>query len=43
MFFICGYDFYKDENALNPSPLNIAAYDSVKLENGIFSHWYVTW
>lgn len=42
MFFICGYDFYKDENALNPSPLNIAAYDSVKLENGIFSHWYVT-
>ena len=42
MFFICGYDFYKDENALNPSPLNIAQYNYTKLENGIFSHWYVT-
>lgn len=42
MFFICGYDFYKDENSLNPSPLNITSYNSVKLENGIFSHWYVT-
>lgn len=42
MFFICGYDFYKDENALNPSPLNVASYNSTKLENGIFSHWYVT-
>lgn len=42
MFFICGYDFYKDENTLNPSPLNIAEYNFVQLENGIFSHWYIT-
>ena len=42
MFFICGYDFCKDENALNPSPLNVAPYSSTKLENGIFSHWYIT-
>ena len=42
MFMICGYDFCKDENALNPSPLRSAIYDSTKLENGIFSHWYVT-
>lgn len=42
MFFICGYDFYKDENTLNPSPLKVAKYDLVQLENGIFSHWYIT-
>lgn len=42
MFFICGYDFYKDENALNPSPLSVIKYTSTKLENGIFSHWYLT-
>jgi hypothetical protein len=42
MFFICGYDFLKDENTLNPSPLTISQYNSIKLENGIFSHWYVT-
>ena len=42
MFFICNYDFFKDENTLNPAPLSINSYDSVKLENGIFSHWYVS-
>lgn len=42
MFFICGYDFYKDENTLNPSPLTTIQFNSTKLENGIFSHWYVT-
>lgn len=42
MFSICGYDFYKDENALNPSPLTVTTYTSTKLENGIFSHWYVS-
>lgn len=42
MLMICGYDFYKDENTLNPSPLRSGTYNSVTLENGIFSHWYVT-
>lgn len=42
MFAILGYDFCRDENALNPSPLRNANFNSTKLENGIFSHWYVT-
>ena len=42
MFVICGYDFCKDGNALNPSPLRNAIYTMTSLENGIFSHWYVT-
>ena len=42
MFIVCGYNFFRDENALNPSPLRNAIFTSTKLENGIFSHWYVT-
>lgn len=42
MLMICGYDFCKDENTLNPSPLRSATYDTTRLENGIFSHWYAT-
>ena len=42
MFYVVGYDFFRDENALNPSPLNKSNFNSIKLENGIFSHWYVT-
>lgn len=42
MIGILGYDFCCDENALNPSPLRQSAYNSVKLTNGIFSHWYIT-
>ena len=42
MFILCGYNFFRDENALNPSPLNNAIFKSTKLQNGIFSHWYVT-
>lgn len=42
MFMICGYDFCKDENALNPTPLSFSNYNFTMLKNGIFSHWYVT-
>ena len=42
MFMICGYDFCKDENALNPTPLSSSSYNFTMLKNGIFSHWYVT-
>ena len=42
MFVICGYNFCKDGNTLDPSPISQTSYNSVKLENGIFSHWYVT-
>ena len=42
MFIVCGYNFFRDENALNPSPLNNTIFKSTKLQNGIFSHWYVT-
>ena len=42
MFAICGYDFCRDINSLNPSPVNNASYNLTRLENGIFSHWYVT-
>ena len=42
MFFLCGYDFCRDGNCLNPSPLLNSNYDSIKLTNGIFSHWEVT-
>ena len=42
MFIVCGYNFFRDENALNPSPLRNAIFKSTRLENGIFSHWYVT-
>ena len=42
MFILCGYNFFRDENALNPSPLNNTIFKSTKLQNGIFSHWYVT-
>ena len=42
MFFLCGYDFCKDGNCLNPVPLSRINYDSIKLQNGIFSHWYLT-
>lgn len=42
MFFLCGYDFCRDGNALNPSPLSSSVYKTVELTNGIFSHWNVT-
>lgn len=42
MFIVCGYNFFRDENALNPSPLRNAIFKPTRLENGIFSHWYVT-
>lgn len=42
MFMICGYDFCKDENTLNPTPLSSSNYNFTMLKNGIFSHWYVT-
>lgn len=42
MFFLCGYDFCRDGNALNPSPLSPSTYKTVELTNGIFSHWNVT-
>lgn len=42
MFMICGYDFCRDENTLNPSPLRNAIFTSTRLKNGIFSHWYTT-
>lgn len=42
MFMICGYDFCKDENTLNPTPLSSSDYNFTMLKNGIFSHWYVT-
>ena len=42
MFIVCGYNFFRDENALNPSPLRNVIFKSTRLENGIFSHWYVT-
>ena len=42
MFIVCGYNFFRDENALNPSPLRNAIFTSTRLENGIFSHWYAT-
>ena len=42
MFMICGYDFCKDENTLNPTPLSSSNYNFTMLKNGIFSHWYLT-
>lgn len=42
MFIVCGYNFFRDENALNPSPLRNAIFTSTQLKNGIFSYWYVT-
>lgn len=42
MFIVCGYNFFRDENALNPSPLRNDIFTSTKLKNGIFSHWYIT-
>lgn len=42
MFMICGYDFCKDENTLNPTPLSSSNYNFSMLKNGIFSHWYAT-
>ena len=42
MIGILGYDFCCDENVLNPSPLKKSAYNTTRLTNGIFSHWYVT-
>lgn len=42
MFFLCGYDFCRDGNALDPSPLSPSIYKTVELTNGIFSHWNVT-
>lgn len=42
MFFLCGYDFCRDGNALNPSPLSPSVYKTAELTNGIFSHWNVT-
>lgn len=42
MFFLCGYDFCRDGNALNPSPLSRSTYERVRLTNGIFYHWNMT-
>ena len=42
MFFLCGYDFCRDGNSLNPSPITKITYDNIKLTNGIFTHWYTT-
>lgn len=42
MFVLCGYDFCRDGNSLNPSPLSPSIYKTIELTNGIFSHWDVT-
>lgn len=42
MFLMCGYDFCRDNNALNPAPIIVNNYTDVKLSNGLFDHWNVT-
>ena len=41
MFTLCGYNFCKDGNALDPVPIDANIFDNVKLTNGIFDHWNV--
>lgn len=42
MFAICGYNFYADGNALDPSPIIADTFKSTTLTNGIFDHWWVS-
>lgn len=41
MFILCGYNFCKDGNALDPAPIVANEFNNVKLTNGIFDHWNV--
>lgn len=42
MFMMCGYNFCKDGNALDPAPITANNFKTVRLTNGIFDHWNVT-
>lgn len=42
MFMLCGYDFFRDGNALNPAVIAPDVYIKTRLTNGVFSHWNVT-
>lgn len=42
MFMMCGYNFCKDGNALDPAPIMDNNFKTVRLTNGIFDHWNVT-
>lgn len=42
MFMMCGYNFCKDGNALDPAPILTNNFKTVRLTNGIFDHWNVT-
>lgn len=41
MFMMCGYNFCKDGNALDPAPIMANSFKTVRLTNGIFDHWNV--
>lgn len=41
MFTLCGYNFCKDGNALDPAPIDATIFTNIKLTNGIFDHWNV--
>lgn len=41
MFMMCGYNFCKDGNALDPAPIMTNNFKTVRLTNGIFDHWNV--
>lgn len=42
MFMMCGYNFCKDGNALDPAPILTNNFKTVRLTNGIFDHWNAT-
>lgn len=41
MFTLCGYNFCKDGNALDPAPIVADVFNNIKLTSGIFDHWNV--
>ena len=42
MIELIGYNFFKDSNAIDPTPTNIQSITSTKLKNGIFDHFNVS-
>ena len=42
MFGFLGYNFLKDINCLDPTPVNITSLNNTKIQNGVFDRVYIT-
>lgn len=42
MFGFLGYNFFKDVNCLDPTPVDITSLNNTKIQNGVFDRVYIT-